>query len=211
MGQPIVLFGGSFDPVHHGHLIIARAVAETLGVDRVILLPAGRAPHKPGGAVASGADRAAMVHRAIEDDPLFALDSHDLDCDGPCYTVRTVEHFRTLLGPAADLFWLIGADSLLELHEWYQPARIARACRIVTAARPGFDPGPLHALRTMLDPDRFDWIRRDILPTPRIDISATDIRHRVATGQSIRYLTPRSVEQYINDRSLYQSSPGSSR
>ena len=205
MGRRIALLGGSFDPVHHGHLIVARAVAEAVGIDQVVLLPAGQAPHKPNGAVASGADRAAMVRLAVEGDGLFAVSDYDLNRDGPCYTVQTVQHFRDELDAHDELIWIIGGDSLLELHEWYQPGRIASLCRIVTAARSGFDPGGLDKLRDAVDPDAFEQIKRDILETPRIDISATQIRRRVAEGQSIRNLTPTAVAEYIAAHSLYRT------
>lgn len=203
MGRRVALLGGSFDPVHHGHLIVARAVAEAIGIDQVVLLPAGQAPHKPGGAVASGADRAAMVRLAVEGDGLFAVSDYDLNRVGPCYTVETVRHFRDELDAGDELIWIIGGDSLLELHEWYQPSQIAKLCRIVTAARSGFDPGGLDKLRGTVDQDAFEQIKRDILQTPRIDISATQIRRRVAEGKSIRNLTPPAVEAYIAAHSLF--------
>jgi len=205
MGRRVALLGGSFDPVHHGHLIIARAVAEAIGIDQVVLLPAGQAPHKPNGAVASGADRAAMVRLAVDGDGLFAVSDYDLNREGPCYTVETVRHFRDELDAGDELIWIIGGDSLLELHEWYQPRQIAGVCRIVTAARSGFDPGGLDKLRDAVAPGAFEQIKRDILETPRIDISATQIRKRVASGQSIRYLTPPAVADYIAANRLYRS------
>lgn len=206
VGRRIALLGGSFDPVHHGHLIIARAVAEALDIDRVLLLPAGTAPHKPGGAEAPAADRAAMLRLAVGGDELFSVDTFDMDRDGPCYTVETVAHFHRQIEAGDELFWIIGADSLLELHEWYEPNRIAQTCRIVTAARSGFDPGELDHLRGVIDVDALAQIKRDVIATPRVDISATQIRQRVAVGQSIRYLTPLAVVDYITTGNLYRNS-----
>lgn len=205
MCRRVSLLGGSFDPVHHGHLIVARAVAEAVAIDEVVLLPAGRAPHKPGGAVASGADRAAMVRLAVEGDGLFSVSDHDLDRRGPCYTVDTVRHFRGELDAGDELIWIIGGDSLVELHEWYQPGQIASMCRIVTAARSGFEPGGLEELRGAVAPEAFEQIAGDILETPRIDISATQIRRRVAEGRSIRNLTPPAVADYIAAKGLYRA------
>jgi nicotinate-nucleotide adenylyltransferase len=200
----IALFGGSFDPIHHGHLIVARAVAEHLAIERVLLLPSRTPPHKLDIRLADAEHRDAMVRAAITDDPLFECSDFDLTRAGPSYTADTVAHFRETLPEGTELFWLIGADSLLELHTWYQPARIAEVARIVTAVRPGYEPGALANLNDMLPPEAIARLRADVIETPRIDISATQIRKRVTRGQSIRYLVPAAVEEYIKRQGLYR-------
>ncbi len=199
----IALYGGSFNPIHHGHLIIARAVAEILDIDRVILLPSRMPPHKHAPDLAPGDHRATMVQAAIAGDPLFEASDHDLTCEGPSYTANTVAAFRQKLAPKDELIWILGADSLLELHLWRQPADIARQCRIVTAVRPGFEVGDLADLKAAVGTDITEQLRRDIVKTPRIDISATDIRERVRTGRAIRYLVPEAVAAYIHQHGLY--------
>ncbi|MCB9850500.1 MAG: nicotinate (nicotinamide) nucleotide adenylyltransferase [Phycisphaerales bacterium] len=201
----VALFGGSFDPIHHGHLIIARAVAEHVHADRVILLPSRLPPHKPNVGLADGSHRAAMVQAAIAGDPLFEFSDHDLTCDGPSYTAHTVAHFHEQFGDETELFWIIGADALLELHTWYKPAEILAHCRVVTAVRPGYEVGALTELGAILSADKAERVRGDVVQTPRIDISATMVRKRVAAGQSIRYLVPENVERYIAAHGLYTS------
>jgi len=198
----IALFGGSFDPIHHGHLIVARAVAEHLDIARVILLPSRVPPHKPGVRLAAPEHRLAMVRLAIDGDTLFECSDHDLTCAGPSYTAHTVAHFRSIM-PDAELFWIIGADSLRELHTWYEPAQIVRHCRIVTAVRPGYEIGELLELAGLLPVEAIAQLRRDVIESPRIDISATDIRRRVAAGRSIRYLVPDGVHDYVATQGLY--------
>ena len=205
MPERVALFGGSFNPVHNGHLISARSAAEALDVDRVVFLPSRTPPHKVGEPLASADHRAAMVRGAITGEDLFDISDHDLTCDGLSYTVTTVAHFRDTFPPPAELFWLVGADSLLELHTWYKPDDIARTCRIVTAVRPGSDVGDLPELRRLLDAARVEQLLSDVVETPRIDISATDIRRRVARSQSISYLVPEFVERYIHDHGLYRA------
>ena len=205
MGERIGLFGGSYNPIHNGHLIVARSVLETLRLDRILILPSRTPPHKTEDtSLAPAADRAAMANLAIKDEPGFDFSDHDLTCEGPSYTLNTISHFRALAGPEAELFWIVGADSLLELHTWYRVSDLAASCRIVTAVRPGFTPGQLPDLRRMLDADTVDRLLADVLETPNIDISSTDIRRRVAEGKSIRYLVPEPVEAYIHKHGLYQ-------
>ena len=137
MAERIALYGGSFNPIHSGHLIIARAVAEQLDLTRVILLPSKHPPHKQAEALLDAAHRAEMVRLAIPDEPLFEFSDFDLTRDGPSYTVETVAHFRKSLGAAVELFWIIGADSLAELSTWHRVCDLVDTCRIITAARPG--------------------------------------------------------------------------
>jgi nicotinate-nucleotide adenylyltransferase len=203
MGTGIGLFGGSFDPIHFGHLIVARAVGEALDLQRVILLPSRIPPHKQSRVMSPAEHRAAMARLAIADDPFFEISDHDLTCSGPSYTINTVTYFRSLLGAGPDLAWFIGADSLLELHLWHRVADLVETCRIVTAARPGCAIGDLPDLSERIGEVAVARLRRDVLTTPQIDISATDIRRRVADGRSIRYLVPEAVRGYILENGLY--------
>ncbi|HOQ88030.1 MAG TPA: nicotinate-nucleotide adenylyltransferase [Phycisphaerae bacterium] len=204
MGNGIALFGGTFDPIHHGHLIVARAVVEQLGYARVVLIPAPNPPHKVGRELTDATHRLEMARRAVEGEPRFDVSDIELRRPGLSYTILTVEAFRRAVGPDVPLAWIIGGDSLPELHSWYRIGELVDACRIVTAVRAGYETPDLSALRRTLAPEQVDRLCRDILPTPVIEISATDIRRRVHDGESIRYLVPESVRAYIHDHNLYK-------
>ncbi len=204
MATRIGLFGGSFNPIHNGHLIVARAVAERLRLERVILLPSARPPHKGDRKLLDGVHRAAMVKLAIIEEPLFEFSDFDLTRDGPSYTIETVMHFRQSLGPQAELHWIIGADSLSELTAWHRVRDLVDACGIVTAARPGWEAIDWAPLRAILSDAQVAALQAGVLPTPRVDISSTDIRRRVREGRSIRYLVPDPVRSYIETHALYR-------
>ena len=205
MAVRIGLFGGSFDPVHCGHLIAARSVAEALSLERVIFLPSARPPHKEAGGLLDASHRAAMVRLAIEGEPLFAFDDYDLRETGPTYTLDAVSHFADSLGSETWLCWLIGGDTLVELGTWHEISRLVGACRIVTAVRPGWEAPDLTVLRSALTERQIEQLRDDVVQTPRIDVSATDIRARIARGLSVRYLVPDAVCAYIESHGLYHA------
>jgi nicotinate-nucleotide adenylyltransferase len=198
------LFGGSFDPIHIGHLLIARHVAETLGLDRVVLMPSPHPPHKPRESLLPASHRLEMVRRAIAGEPSFGVSDWEMTRHGPRYTIETVEHFRGEWGADVEVCWLVGSDSLGELHTWKDVGRLVERCRIVTVPRPGADAPDLSILAGMVSAERLAQLRRDVLSVPRIDISATDIRRRVRAGRSIRYLVPEAVREYIETHRLYR-------
>jgi nicotinate-nucleotide adenylyltransferase len=202
----MLLFGGSFDPVHLGHLIVSRAVAERLGIERIMLVPSARPPHKQDRALAPAAERLALCRLAVEGDPLFDVSDWELRQAGVSYTLETVRHFRAGLPAGSGLYWLVGMDSLMELGTWYRAGELVEACTIVTAVRPGYEDPDLARLRAVLRPDQIDKLARHIVPTPRIDISSTEIRARLAAGRSIRFLVPEPVRRYIAEHRLYQAS-----
>jgi nicotinate-nucleotide adenylyltransferase len=204
MLRGVLLYGGSFNPVHNAHLIIARAAAEQLSVERTILIPSAAPPHKVGSDLAAPGHRLEMVRLAIADEPAFEVSDIELRREGPSYTLLTVEAFRQRLGPDVSLYWLIGGDTLPELHSWYHVGELVDLCRIVTAARPGFETPDFSPLFGCLSLGQIQRLREGILSTPRIDISATQIRTRVREGKSIRYLVPESVVEYIDHERLYR-------
>ncbi len=205
MASRIALYGGSFNPIHHGHLIVARCVAEALRLDRVIFLPSANPPHKDSSSLLDASRRADMVKLAIDGEAGFEFSDHDLANEGPSYTVETVAHFVGALSGDVDLHWIIGADSLAELASWHRVSDLADTCCLVTAARPGWDATALDALQSALSADQIERLRNRVLQTPRIDISATDIRERIRAGRSVRYLVPDPVRSYIEDNELYRA------
>ena len=206
----IALFGGSFNPIHHGHLIIARAVAESLGLDRVVLVPSANPPHKSDHGLADASDRLAMARLAVADEPGLEVDDIEIGRTGPSYSILTVEDYRKQLRDGGDIFWIIGADTLVELHTWYRAREMVDLCRIVTAVRSGYETPDLSVLEPVLTADQVARLKEGVIQTPRIDISATDIRRRIAAGLSIRYLVPDSVQDYILKQELYRQSAGDS-
>ncbi|MGD2108642.1 MAG: nicotinate-nucleotide adenylyltransferase [Phycisphaerae bacterium] len=205
MVERIGLYGGTFDPIHHGHLIVARAIAERLGLDRIIFLPSATPPHKSTDALTDAPHRAEMVRLAIRNEPLFSYSDYDLTRSGPSYTIDTVNHFLQQLGQNAVVHWIIGADSLMELATWRDVATLVDTCRIVTAARPGSDDLDWQRLAPVLTEAQTRGLQSGVLDTPRIDISATGIRERVAEGRSIRFLVPDTVRAYIEKHRLYRT------
>lgn len=203
--QKIGLYGGTFDPIHHGHLILGRDAVETLGLDRLIFIPAAVSPHKlaavPG---AGGEARRAMLAAALAGEPRFALDDRELRRTGPSYTFDTVAAIRGELPGEMEIFYLIGEDNLALLHTWHRIDELRALARFVVFRREDTPaPADLPAATPRTD-------RLLIDPTlPRlsrlVDISATEIRKRVASGQSIRYLIPEAVAGLIESRGLYRA------
>jgi nicotinate-nucleotide adenylyltransferase len=183
------LLGGSFDPVHHGHLIVARVAQETLGLDEVRFLPAREQPFKLGRHGASAADRAVMLELAIAGSPGFALERAELDRAGPSYTVDTLEALRAR-EPAARFTVLLGADAAAELSAWHRAADLPNLARIVVFGRPG-TPVPASPLIA------------GTIEVPAVDISATEIRRRAAAGFPVRYWVPDAVAEYMVRHRLY--------
>jgi nicotinate-nucleotide adenylyltransferase len=185
----IGLLGGSFDPVHHGHLIVAQVAAEALGLECLRFVPAREQPFKHGRHSAPAADRAAMLALAVAGTPAFAVERAELDRPGPSYTVDTLRALRAR-EPEAEFTLLLGADAAAELPDWHDAPELPKLARIVVFARPG------SAVPTV------PWIDRAV-EVPAIDISATEIRGRVREGRSIRYWVPDAVAKYVVGHRLY--------
>lgn len=201
----IGLYGGSFDPIHLGHVRIARAVAEALDLQRVIFLPSSAPPHKQGQTLLDPIHRLAMVKLAIEGASDFEVSDFDLSRGGPTYTIDTIAHFRQTLGPSAELYWIIGADSLAELPTWHRADELVDTCRIVTAGRGGSAPTDWAVLRERLSDRQIATLQAGVVETPLIDVSSTDVRARVRAHRPIRSLVPEAVATYIEQRGLYRS------
>ncbi len=200
----IGLYGGSFDPVHFGHLISARAVAEQLSLSKVVLIPCARPPHPKNHDLTEIRERVRMLELAAHGDSLFEVDDLESRREGPSYTFDTVNAYRTTFGNTAELFWIIGGDSLPELPTWYRVSELVTRVQIVTAVRPGWTPPRRDLLVDAVGDPAAAALLSHCLKTPHIEISATDIRARVASGRSIHNLTPPAVEAHILQKGLYR-------
>lgn len=191
----VLCFGGSFNPIHHGHLICSRAVAEAKGFDKVLLIPSKQPPHKPGAAnLAAPEDRLAMCRLAVQGDPFFGVTDLELKRPGPSYTIDTAAE----LAAGGPVHWLIGADMLLDLPTWHRVSELLSEVRFVVMARPGW------AIDWLNLPAELRPLEANVVEAPRLDLSATEIRRRVAAGLPVDYLTPPAVVRYIHDRKLYR-------
>ena len=201
MGRRIGIMGGTFDPIHVGHLITAEMVRSSASLDEVVFIPSARPPHKDGAQAASAEGRLIMTECAVQDNPYFCVSDLELRREGPSYTVDTIAELRDNLD-GAELFFITGADAMNDLYRWHEPERLLRSCRFIVATRQG---APLDEL---LIAEKFTAEERShiqVLPTPHLEISSTVIRARVRAGLSIRHLVPRTVEEYIRERGLYRA------
>lgn len=190
--------GGTFDPVHYGHLRIAEAAREALGLSHVVFVPAGQPALEKPHAVSPAEHRFAMTALAVASNPAFSVSRVEIERAGPSYAIDTV---RALAGNVApgELYFITGADALLDLHRWRDPEALLRECHLVSVARPGVDAAGF------IENGR-EWLagRVLLLPAPGLDISSTGLRDSVRAGRSIKYLTPEPVEAYIDRHRLYK-------
>jgi nicotinate-nucleotide adenylyltransferase len=200
----IGIFGGSFDPVHYGHLLLAENAREQCRLDRVIFVPAGLPPHKQDQPRASAEDRIAMLQLAIAGHEAFEISRSEVDRPGVSYTVDTLRYFRSAW-PEAEFFLILGGDMLRDLPTWREAAEVLRLATPAVASRPGWQEWNEEQLNTIASPAQIEQIRSLVIQMPMVDFRSSEIRRRVAAGQTIRYQTPRAVEQYILTHGLYRS------
>jgi nicotinate-nucleotide adenylyltransferase len=201
------LFGGSFDPVHFGHLLLAESCREQLALDQVWLMPASVPPHKRDAHLTDGAKRLDMLRLATGGEPAFVVSTIELDRGGVSYTVDTLAAIHAEL-PDTEIFLLLGSDSLAELTTWRDPRQICELATPVAVRRAGTSAADSAALAEFISPERLSAIQSHTVEMPLVGFSASDIRQRVAARKSIRYRTPRAVEQYILSSRLYLPSVG---
>ncbi len=202
-GRKVGVLGGTFDPIHLGHLIVAADVRAKLGLSEVLFVPAGKPwlKLKEERTITTAEHRLAMVRLAIKGNPYFRASAMEIDRPGLSYSIDTVLELKKKLGRKAELYFIVGPDALAELPRWKEPARLIEACQVVGIGRPGYARVDQRALdRSVPGAAK----RITLLDVPQIDISSTDIRKRVAQGKSIRQLVPESVEKYIEKHKLYR-------
>lgn len=194
------IFGGTFDPVHYGHLVLADTCRLQLSLDQVRLVPAGTPPHKTDMTITDGHTRADMLKLAVSGYPEFVVDRREIRREGKSFTVNTLTDFRNEF-PDAELFFLMGADSLRDIPTWKEPERIAELATVVAVNRPG--------LPELTQSQVVDWVGEELaevvktLTMPGTDVSATDVRQRAHEGTGLRFLVPRAVEAYIDQHRVY--------
>jgi len=195
----IGILGGTFDPVHLGHLIVAEEVRIRLGLNEILFIPAGQPWLKIDHTVTAAVHRVEMVRRAIAGNPNFKLCTLEVERPGLSYTVDTITALREKLG-AQSFFFILGSDTLAELHLWKDPDKLVRMCQLVVVPRVGLSLSDLNSMEAHV-PGAIDRVIK--LDVPVIDISSSKIRQYVAQGFSIRYLVPDDVERYIREQKLY--------
>ncbi|HHY39079.1 MAG TPA: nicotinate-nucleotide adenylyltransferase [Clostridia bacterium] len=193
--------GGTFDPIHNGHLFAAEAVRQGFGLDVVIFIPAARPPHKNASEVSDPETRYVMVELATADNPYFVVSRIELDRPGPSHTVDTIAALKENTGPDTDIYFITGADAMQDLYKWKDHDTLLLLCKIVAVARPGYSLKVTESLRSHLG-DAL-WARIYPFEVPALAISSSEIRERVRTGKSIKYLVPPTVEHYIRKVGLY--------
>jgi nicotinate-nucleotide adenylyltransferase len=199
------IFGGTFDPIHVAHLAVAEEAAESMGLERVLFVPAGVPPHKPGRRITDAAHRLAMVELAIAGNDRFAVERMELDRDGPSYTVDTLEALRAArlaAGASPDVALILSAEAFLGLMTWREPRRVVELARLVVAPRDGYPEAGPEFLAAQI-PDLAD--RAAFLDSPHIRLSGSELRRRAAAGRSLRYHVPDAVAAYIGDHALYRN------
>jgi len=213
--KPVGIFGGTFDPVHYGHLRLAEEMLELANLRQIRFIPTGTPPHRDAPQV-SAQHRSAMVQLSIADQPAFMLDDREVKRTTPCYTVDTLRELRADLGAAQPLCLLMGGDAFLQLHTWHEWEQLFELAHIVVGYRPGFTIDErIHSATAELQQHyqqrlcTADDLSRQPsggiaeLAIPKLEISATDIRRRVAESRTIRYLLPNAVADYIHQHHLY--------
>ncbi|NLA58363.1 MAG: nicotinate-nucleotide adenylyltransferase [Firmicutes bacterium] len=200
-GGSVGIMGGTFDPIHYGHLVAAEAAREAFALDRIIFVPAGIPPHKDEAEVTPARHRYLMTLLAIMSNPYFEISRVDLDRGRVTYTVDTLTDLRKELPPDVNMYFITGADAILEILSWKEPGRVLSLAEFIAVTRPGYGLDRLSTALGSLYEEFQDRIH--ILEVPPVGISSTDIRRRLAQGRSVRYLVPETVFTYIKNQGLY--------
>ncbi len=204
MSARVAVFGGTFDPIHIGHLAAVQDAADSLTFERVLFVPNFRPPHKAQVPVSVAEDRVAMVRLSLEGSPNFELSLVEFERDRPSFTLDTMRVLRERFGSGTELYFLTGCDALADLHTWHRPEELVNEFRLVIMDRPTGSEVPWEVVEK-----RFPHIRSqiDIVHVAQLEISGEDIRRRVRTGRSIRYHVIPAVEHYIRAHALYRTGP----
>ncbi len=195
------IIGGTFDPVHTAHLVIAEAARAELNLDRVVFIPAGTPPHKDAGHITDESHRLEMTKRAVKDNPSFCVSDMEICREGESYTVDTLAELKGLYGQDCSMYFIVGADTVWDLFNWKDFQEVFNMCGFAAAARPGYDQKQLNE-RIVIFKDTY-CADITLLDVPNMDISSTNIRERIFAGKPVRYLIPERARQYIIENGLY--------
>lgn len=204
--RKIALFGGTFDPIHLAHTAVARAAAEHVGAEKVVFIPTKCSPLKLSLPQAGDKDRLNMIALAVADDKIFDVSDYELKKTAPCFTIETIAHFQSRFEDA-ELCWLIGADTIDELPRWYRITELIDRCTLCAMFRAGCNPPDFSEFANIWGKSRVRKLQANIIPTPLLDISSTDIRQRLAAGKDASEMLHPKVADYIRTRRLYQPPP----
>ncbi len=205
--KSIAIFGGTFNPIHYGHLIVAEEIRSKYNLDKVIFVPAFLPPRKDPTDLLEPRKRSIMVHLATVGNPCFEVSDFEIDRGGRSYSIDTVRHFSQVYGEDAKLYFIVGADVLMEISTWKNIDALLKLCRFIAVPRPGYDAGKIFNYKMLGSSSRpeeshiLDNVIIENISTS--DISSTDIRQKVREWKSIKYLVPEPVEQYIHNQKFY--------
>ena len=202
--RKIALFGGTFDPIHLGHRKVAEAVANKIEAEKVIFIPARCSPLKGFAPTAGDEDRLRMIALTIADRKRFAVSNCELERPAPSFTLDTVRQFKQEYGPNVSIHWLLGADSVADLVYWHKIDELIDECRLTTMRRAGYPPPDVDRFESAWGPHRVKMIKDNLVETPLIDISSTEIRRRLAAGEEVGQMLHPDVIEYIRRHHLYQ-------
>lgn len=201
-GKSLGIIGGTFDPIHYGHLLAAEWAGEVFELDKIIFIPAARPPHKDPASVINGDHRYRMVELAIKDNPAFTASPLELERRGYSYTVDTIRHYLEA-DPQLDIRFILGVDALQLIYTWKEVGQLIKLCRFIVVTRPGYQLDRCDPVFATVPAEL--WDRIELLSIPGLEISSSEIRKRVAAGQSVRYLLPPGVADYIKKNDLYRN------
>ncbi|MBZ4687260.1 MAG: nicotinate-nucleotide adenylyltransferase [Clostridia bacterium] len=199
--KKIGIMGGTFDPIHYGHMVTAEAARSHFNLDKVIFVPAGRPPHKQDKQITDPKHRFLMTVLAITTNLYFEVSRFEIEKEGCSYTIDTIKHFREIFGSNVELYFITGADAVLEILTWKNVEELTGLCTFIAATRPGFDLEQIDFTLQKLPQGRKKHFEK--FEVPALAISSTDIRNRVKNNKPIKYLVPETVEYYIYKNSLY--------
>jgi len=204
--RAIVLFGGTFDPIHSGHTAVAAYAAERIEAEKVIFVPAKRSPLKILSPQAGDADRLTMIRLAIAGSENFEASDYELKKPKLSYTIETVKYFKSECGGQAAIYWLLGVDGIDELAHWYKIDELIDICNLAVMYRGGCGAPDFSGLESVLGAGRVEKLRRNVIKTPLVDVSSSEIRNRLAAGLSVGDMLRPAVEEYIRKKGLYRKS-----
>lgn len=207
-GQRFGVMGGAFDPIHYGHLVTAEEALSQFNLDKIIFMPTGQPPHKEARKMVVAEERYLMTVMATASHPQFSVSRYEIDKPAPSYTIDTVEALKRSMAPSSELYFITGADAVLEILTWKEPHKLAKYCSFIAATRPGYDLSKLKVTISDLKERGIVFPDVHFVEVPALAISSTDIRKRVNENRPITFLLPHPVANYIKKEKFYMTNYG---